>query len=291
MDRYTTLAARQMFEDGRRAGWIDVAVHPPAAFLRNYVLRGGFRDGMAGLIISVMNAYYVGLKFAKLWELCSPSTSTPPGPGAADRTRSLLTVLGLRALGHRAVLVAHPDGELYRRAAEGPDLVPLAPRNEVDLSRGVEAVADPQAVAAATSSTPTIRTPWRWRRWRCRSARRRQRPALVASRRVDFHLQGNSFSRWKYRQVDCFIAASEAIRHMLVADGIPAARIVVVHDGIDVARSQRLPGADLHDEYLAAARRAGASSTSARWCAHKGQKYLIEADAAWCCARCRTRGS
>jgi hypothetical protein len=52
------------------------------------VLRGGFRDGIPGLIVSAMNARYVGLKFAKLWELCSPSTSTPPGPGAVDRTKS-----------------------------------------------------------------------------------------------------------------------------------------------------------------------------------------------------------
>jgi len=87
MDRYTTLAARQMFEDGRSAGWWDLAVHPPAAFLRNYVLRGGFRDGVPGLIISAMNARYVGLKFAKLWELCSASTSTPPVPGAADSSK------------------------------------------------------------------------------------------------------------------------------------------------------------------------------------------------------------
>jgi glycosyltransferase involved in cell wall biosynthesis len=88
MDRYTTLAAKQMFEDGRRAGWFDVLIHPRLAFFRNYVLRGGFRDGMPGLIVSVMNAHYVGLKFAKLWELCSPSTSTPPGPGAVDRIKS-----------------------------------------------------------------------------------------------------------------------------------------------------------------------------------------------------------
>lgn len=87
MDRYTTLAARQMHEEGRRATWLDLAVHPPAAFLRNYVLRGGFRDGVAGLIVSAMNARYVGLKFAKLWELCSPSTSTPPAPGAEDSNR------------------------------------------------------------------------------------------------------------------------------------------------------------------------------------------------------------
>lgn len=88
MDRYTTLAARQMFDEGRQAGWFDVLIHPRLAFFRNYVLRGGFRDGMPGLIISAMNAYYVGLKFAKLWELCSPSTSTRPVPGAVDKTRS-----------------------------------------------------------------------------------------------------------------------------------------------------------------------------------------------------------
>jgi hypothetical protein len=88
MDRYTTLAARQMWEDGRQAGWADIALHPPLAFLRNYVLKAGIRDGVPGLIISILNATYVALKFAKLWELCSHSTSTPPSPGAADSTRS-----------------------------------------------------------------------------------------------------------------------------------------------------------------------------------------------------------
>lgn len=67
MDRYTTLAAEDMYASGRRAGVVDVALHPPAAFLRNYVLRRGFTDGMPGFIISVMNAHYVFLKFAKLW--------------------------------------------------------------------------------------------------------------------------------------------------------------------------------------------------------------------------------
>jgi glycosyltransferase involved in cell wall biosynthesis len=88
IDRYTTLAAQQLYEEGRRASWIDILITPRLTFVRNYILRGGFRDGMAGLVISAMNSYYVGLKFAKLWELCSPSTSTPHGPGAADRTKS-----------------------------------------------------------------------------------------------------------------------------------------------------------------------------------------------------------
>jgi glycosyltransferase involved in cell wall biosynthesis len=69
IDRYTTDAARQMFESGRRAGLLQMAGHPPHAFLRNYVLRGGFRDGAVGFLISALNSYYVFLKFAKLWEL------------------------------------------------------------------------------------------------------------------------------------------------------------------------------------------------------------------------------
>ena len=62
-------AARQLFESGRRATAFDVAGHPPLAFLRNYIAKGGFREGVAGLIVSTLNAYYVFLKFAKLWEM------------------------------------------------------------------------------------------------------------------------------------------------------------------------------------------------------------------------------
>ena len=49
IDRYTTYAARQMHEDGRRAGLLQLAGHPPLAFLRNYIARGGIRDGVARL--------------------------------------------------------------------------------------------------------------------------------------------------------------------------------------------------------------------------------------------------
>lgn len=69
IDRYTTLAARQAAERGARASVADLVVRPPLAFLRNYVLRLGLRDGQAGLVVSLLNSYYVFLKFAKLWEL------------------------------------------------------------------------------------------------------------------------------------------------------------------------------------------------------------------------------
>jgi glycosyltransferase involved in cell wall biosynthesis len=69
IDRYTSLWARQAYEDGRRARLRHLLLSPPAAFLRNYIARGGFRIGSAGLIVSLLNSYYVLLKHVKLWEL------------------------------------------------------------------------------------------------------------------------------------------------------------------------------------------------------------------------------
>ena len=69
IDRYTTLAAEDSLAAGRRARASQTFFHPRFAFLRNYVLKGGFRDGTAGLLVSILNSYYVFLKFAKLWEL------------------------------------------------------------------------------------------------------------------------------------------------------------------------------------------------------------------------------
>jgi glycosyltransferase involved in cell wall biosynthesis len=77
INRYTSYAARQMHEDGRRGSTWKMLLHPPAAFLRNYLLKGGFRLGTAGLIVSALNAYYVFLKFAKLWQLDAVSQSGP----------------------------------------------------------------------------------------------------------------------------------------------------------------------------------------------------------------------
>jgi glycosyltransferase involved in cell wall biosynthesis len=81
MDRYTTLAATEMFEQGRRAGVLHLAVYPWAAFARNYLLRRGILDGVPGFVISCMNAYYVFLKFAKLWARQHAGSQ----PGAAPR--------------------------------------------------------------------------------------------------------------------------------------------------------------------------------------------------------------
>ncbi|MEO5822362.1 MAG: glycosyltransferase family 2 protein, partial [Vicinamibacteraceae bacterium] len=68
IDRYTTLAAEANAARGRDTSLLGIALHPPLAFLRNYVLRRGFTAGTAGLVVSAMNSWYVFLKLAKLWE-------------------------------------------------------------------------------------------------------------------------------------------------------------------------------------------------------------------------------
>jgi glycosyltransferase involved in cell wall biosynthesis len=100
----------------------------------------------------------------------------------------------------------------------------------------------------------------------------------VASRRVDFRLKGNAFSRWKYRQVDVFICASEAIRTLLVADRVDAARTVTVHEGIDIAHVDAAPRADVHAEFWLP-HGAPVVGNIAALAPHKGQRDLVEAAA------------
>src|SRR5204863_4348825 len=101
-------------------------------------------------------------------------------------------------------------------------------------------------------------------------------PALLAARRVDFHLKGNSFSRWKYRQVDCFIAASDAIRDMLAADGVPDERAITVHEGIDVDHVAAAPRVDVHEAFWLP-HGAPVVGNVAALVPHKGQRYLVDA--------------
>jgi glycosyltransferase involved in cell wall biosynthesis len=82
-------AAAALVREGARFRLRQLVLNPPARFLRSYVLRAGFRDGLPGFVIAVASGFYVFLKYAKLWEAtrvaaeASDSASQrPPGtPG------------------------------------------------------------------------------------------------------------------------------------------------------------------------------------------------------------------
>jgi len=68
-ERYAPLAARKMFEAGRRTSPWQIATIGPATFIRNFVLKGGFRDGLPGFSIASFAAHHAFLKHMQLWEL------------------------------------------------------------------------------------------------------------------------------------------------------------------------------------------------------------------------------
>ena len=68
-NRYTTLAAAALHEQGRTAGAIELVLSPLVRFVKFYFLRLGFLDGIPGLVhiaIGCMNSF---MKYAKLAEL------------------------------------------------------------------------------------------------------------------------------------------------------------------------------------------------------------------------------
>jgi glycosyltransferase involved in cell wall biosynthesis len=68
-NRYSTLAAEQLFERGRNASALELALSPLVRFVKFYVFRLGFLDGLPGLVhitIGCMNSF---AKYAKLIEM------------------------------------------------------------------------------------------------------------------------------------------------------------------------------------------------------------------------------
>jgi hypothetical protein len=66
---YTSLAARDLKDNGRSFRLSDALLRPPFLFLKMYIVRLGFLDGVQGLILCALSSLYVFTKYAKLWEL------------------------------------------------------------------------------------------------------------------------------------------------------------------------------------------------------------------------------
>ena len=78
VDRFSARQAAGMAEEGLRFRLSDLLLRPPFRFFKGYLLRGGFRKGLPGFLVSVSTAYYVFMKYAKLWEIESRKQPGPP---------------------------------------------------------------------------------------------------------------------------------------------------------------------------------------------------------------------
>ena len=88
---YSEWGAQQMFLEGRRAGAVQVLCRPVGRFIKMYLLRLGFLEGAHGLVLCMLAAFSVYLKYARLWEMgvlhdAGPLPLETPGIGPTGRT-------------------------------------------------------------------------------------------------------------------------------------------------------------------------------------------------------------
>ena len=134
--------------------------------------------------------------------------------------------------GDRSLVAARPGEPLAERAAAaGLPVVPCAPAGEFDIAaalrlRGVvrrervDIVHAHTGHAVALAALATLGT----------------RARVVVTRRVDFRLRANPFTRWKYGRAAAIIAISRMVQRALEESGIAPSRIELVPSGVDLSR-------------------------------------------------------
>jgi glycosyltransferase involved in cell wall biosynthesis len=69
INRFTSVSSQELKKEGGRWRLRDALLRPLGRFMRSYILKRGFMEGVAGFYVAVSAAVYVILKYAKLWEL------------------------------------------------------------------------------------------------------------------------------------------------------------------------------------------------------------------------------
>lgn len=69
LNKYSTIVASNLALKGAKASIFDITIRPLARFIKGFFLKKGFLEGFPGFIVSVLESYYVFMKYIKLWEL------------------------------------------------------------------------------------------------------------------------------------------------------------------------------------------------------------------------------
>ncbi|MFO7446762.1 MAG: glycosyltransferase family 2 protein [Ignavibacteriaceae bacterium] len=66
---YTSLAADELAKKGKDFALADILLRPVIIFIKMYIIKMGFLDGLQGFILAVFSSTYVFTKYCKLWEI------------------------------------------------------------------------------------------------------------------------------------------------------------------------------------------------------------------------------
>ncbi len=140
-------------------------------------------------------------------------------------------IQGLKKRGYDNLIVARRGSELAQRAKSLAPVMEVRPVGEWDFvtahfvnrrfkKERVDIVHAHTSHGAALAALSTLGT----------------NIPVVVTRRVDFHLSRNVFSRWKYNRATRIVAISQGVKRILVEDGVPNEKISVVPSGVDFNR-------------------------------------------------------
>jgi hypothetical protein len=57
-----------LLKRGVKCSLLDLLVRPVARFVKFYILKSGYREGIAGFVVALIEAQTVFLKYSLLWE-------------------------------------------------------------------------------------------------------------------------------------------------------------------------------------------------------------------------------
>ena len=80
IDRFSSLGAQKLYAAKKKCRWHHLLILPSARFVKSYLLKLGFLDGFAGLVISVLNGYAIFARYAKLREIWKKGERLEPFP-------------------------------------------------------------------------------------------------------------------------------------------------------------------------------------------------------------------
>lgn len=67
IDHFSRIGALAMYEKGKRSSIAKIIYKPFARFMRHYILKVGFLDGLTGFIIAINGGYAVFMKYLRLY--------------------------------------------------------------------------------------------------------------------------------------------------------------------------------------------------------------------------------
>ncbi len=193
--------------------------------------------------------------------------------------QSLFLAKELKRRGLPFFFIVQPESPLHQKACEAElPVLPFKMRNEFDLPA-------------------ILRLAWAMKRKKCLlvhfhdahsaavgsvAASLAKVPFRIITRRVDFPLKKNYFSRRKYmKNIDVIIAISEGVKKVLVEGGVNPVNIEVISSGIDFSSFEEGSSALISKDYL---HREFSFAVDdylvgivAHLADHKGHQYLIQA--------------